>query len=118
MKSRSMFISNSSSSSFIIYGINTSMDDVKNYAELNFSENQEYQKSKKDDYEIVEFLNNTIPLIEFIADYEDDSVYIGRSFETIKDDETGKMFKDSVEEFIKESFPQSKCRTIDFEICS
>lgn len=51
--------------------------------------------------------------------YEDpEFVHIGREFKNIKDDETGKMFKDSVEEFIKESFRQSKCRTIDFEICS
>lgn len=119
MKYHQNFISNSSSSSFIIYGINTSIDDVTKYAKSNFSENSEYQKiALKDDYEIIEFLNDTISTIEFIADYEDDSVYVGRSFETIKDDETGKMFKDSVEEFIKESFPQSKCRTIDFEICS
>lgn len=119
MKIRRALVSNSSSSSFIIYGINISIDDVTKYAKLNFSENKDYQKIlTKDDYEIIEFLNDTIPAIEFIADYEDDSVYVGRSFETIKDDETGKMFKDSVEEFIKEHFPENKCSTIDFEICS
>lgn len=118
MKIRHTLVSNSSSSSFIIYGINTSIDQIKNYAELNFSENEEYKNRNKNEYGVIGFLNDEISKIEFIADYEDDSVYIGRSYETIKDDETGRMFKDSVEEFIKEHFPQSKCDTIEFEICS
>lgn len=45
--------------------------------------------------------------------YDDDGFYIGRSFRTIKDNETGKEFKEKVEEKIKKYFPNSSLGTIE-----
>lgn len=97
MKIRSGFVSNSSSSSFCIYGV--SLNDNVN---LDF-----LPQDKWGDPEIeIEGLE--------IHRYSDYGFYIGRSWDTVKDDETGAMFKKDVEDKLKEAFkdkPLPKCAT-------
>lgn len=118
MKIRTNFISNSSSSSFIIYGTRISEEDLKKYAEDKYFDNKEYQKVKFSEvYDLVEFLECNDSL-EIISNYDCEDYYIGRSFHTIGDNETGKQFKDSVENQLKQVFEDVKCRTLDITISS
>lgn len=117
-KKRFCFISNSSSSSFIIYGTRISEEDLKKYAEEKYSDDKEYQKVKTSEiYDLVEFLECNDSL-EIISNWECESFYIGRSFHKIGDNQTGKQFKDSVENQLKKVFEDVKCRTLDITISS
>jgi len=80
MKIRNGFVSNSSTSSFCIFGIFLS------------DRNMDEDLEKKVEDAGLEFL--------YGPSYPD-SVYIGRSFSSIKDDETGGQFKDDVREKLK-----------------
>ena len=54
MKTRQSFISNSSSSSFIIYGTRISEEDLKRNMKKKHSDNKEYQKVKSSEmYDLV-----------------------------------------------------------------
>jgi hypothetical protein len=96
MKIRKGFVSNSSSSSFCIYGI-----DLNESADLSFLSKAEYSDPEIEGLEIHR--------------YADCGIYIGRSWCAIKDDETGAMFKKSIEEKLKEVFKDKieipACRT-------
>lgn len=82
------------------------------------SDNKEYQKVKSSEmYDLVEFLECKDSL-EIISDCECEEFYIGRSFDKIGDNETGKQFKESVENQLKKVFDDIKCRTLDITISS
>jgi hypothetical protein len=85
MKIRTGFVSNSSSSSFCIYGIA-----LEERVDLSFLPAGRYGDHEIEGLEILK--------------YSDYGVYIGRSWSDVKDDETGAMFKKSIEEKLKEVF--------------
>jgi len=96
MKIRSGFVSNSSSSSFLIYGAFLNSSDIKELLKLSEEEQQDeldYILQERTGFEV------HAP----IDDY-DDGYYIGRSYDSIGDDETGKQFKESVEKKLEEVF--------------
>lgn len=76
MKIRIGFVSNSSNTSFCIYGI--------------------YIKNDSED------LQEAIRILDLYQHYgqDEDGLYVGKQWSDIKDDETGKQFKDSVKEKI------------------
>ena len=91
MKTRKGFVSNSSTTSFCIYGI--ALEDSKN-EKANYKIQDKAREAK----------------LQFIYGPEyDDYIYIGRPWKSIKDDETGAEFKASVERIAKEVFGEDKC---------
>jgi len=100
MKIRQGFVSNSSSSSFCIFGAIISAEKAKKFLD---EKNVEYDP----DYicETFETADSPLDLECWTYGYGyDDDLYIGRSWDSIKDDETGKEFKDSIEKKLKEAF--------------
>ncbi len=86
MKFRLGFVSNSSNTSFCIYGV---------YLE-------------KEDYEL-ENKAGELGLYSHWGQY--DGIYIGREWSSIKDNETGKQFKEPTQKLINKLIPNAKCST-------
>ena len=90
MNIRRAFVSNSSTTSFCIYGC--------------VIEDEEQQKASELGLEI-----------EYGSDRYDEGglVYAGRSFKTIKDNETGWDFKHGTQQLVEQINPDYKCETIE-----
>ena len=109
MKMRNGFVSNSSSSSFCIYG-----------AEVTVTLTEEEETADKDgdalDTKMEELRNkiDKMKTLEYHEDFDNNSFYIGRSWSSIGDNETGKQFKDNVAKKIKELTGKDElCDTIE-----
>ena len=81
MKVRNGFVSNSSSSSFLIYGV--IVGDLKGIT------------GNDDDIELDTLIDDKG--LDLMTHNPDGEVYVGRSWASVKDDETGKQFKESIE---------------------
>lgn len=109
MKTRQGFVSNSSTTSFCIYGVCIEEDEIKKIL-----------KKEEDDLSAGELLeeemeNKKVSL--FIqSDYDGNQVYIGHSFTSIGDDETGKQFKDRVKKEVNIVF-NNQIPEKDFGTC-
>lgn len=113
MKIRSGFVSNSSSSSFLIYGTILDQSELKElfFTQINDDPELQTQYTKDllteeldddlDYFEIMERVSSALPpnfVIE--SPYDGDTFFIGRSWDSVGDDETGRQFKRSVEDTI------------------
>lgn len=107
MKVRSGFVSNSSSSSFCIYGTYLEFSEIieklKASNLLTVDESKKIDDDEDEDmYENLEELLSKKTDLELYFDYEGDSAWIGRDWSSVGDDETGRQFKENVEsELIK-----------------
>jgi len=91
MKIRTGFVSNSSSSSFCIYG--ASISDVETLAKA-------LKIESEDDWDAIKSSLEKLGLDWYgNSDY---GRYIGRTWSSIKDDETGAQFKKSVDDKLKD----------------
>jgi hypothetical protein len=109
MKIRSGFVSNSSSSSFLIYGANVSDvgDDTMKEA-LKKLTGKDTVKGYREDIKIDD-LDGSYEIGEYLADAlgldfhgnSDYGYYLGSSWDSIGDDETGKQFKTRIETALK-----------------
>jgi len=107
-KFRTGFVSNSSSSSFLIYGAVISEDDIteeffqkhlkEEYPE--FSTLEELQDS--DEYDHAELVENIADKLDIDIHYGKDDQYLGYSWDTVGDDETGRHFKERIQNKLKE----------------
>ncbi len=105
MKIRRGFVSNSSSCSFLIYGITGEEDKLLSGLKSNNIIPEEENNFGEWIWsgEANKILKDKNLELEVVSDY-DEYVYIGRSWDKIKDDETGKQFKENIEKSIKELF--------------
>lgn len=133
MKIRSDFVSNSSSSSFCVHGAHIDSDeimDLLNAIGVAFPESEQISElvaECKDEYEdgsifkhdnLGNLLNQIFEKtqITYILDWEYQSIWLGRSYETLKDDETGAQFKAVAESEIRKYLPFTTIHFINEEI--
>jgi len=118
MKIRKGFVSNSSSSSFCLYAACIELEEFYALAEklgapVHLIESEREGESLELSYEI------KLPKgFECTVDCGEEPSYyiIGRTYESLKDDETGAEFKQSVVNFLKEHGIESKPKFILREI--
>jgi len=111
MKLRNGFVSNSSSSSFCLYGYRISNTDIKEFASNFLDEYDKYKtdgdkeiynplSEKFDYYSVLSLLDRKYSKsprdIELACDWDSEVCYYGRDPESLRGDETGKEFKESI----------------------
>ena len=114
MKIRTGFVSNSSSSSFCMYGVSIRYDQMIEILE-------ELDKMPEDniyDDDIgfwLEYEDNTIfPNLEIRHHCDAEEIYIGEKWENIGEEETGNQFKNRVAEEIEKCLGKKlKCHTVE-----
>jgi hypothetical protein len=133
MKIRSGFVSNSSSSSFCVHGAHIDSDEImdlinsigsafpesKQISELVTKCKVEYEDGSLFEHGNLDKLLNQIfekTQIEFILNWECEAIWLGRSYETLKDDETGAQFKASAESEIRKYLPHATIEFINEEV--
>lgn len=122
MKIRHGFISNSSTTSFCIYGTDVDVfgfsdEKIMEWVKANGDEeslqeeyNGEVQDYVSEDY--YAFLEWITEGTDLEIDYLDDSYYVGMPYTAWKDDETAKEFRERVETEIKKIIPDATCEHI------
>jgi hypothetical protein len=98
MKIRTGFVSNSSSSSFLMYGLSLDCVDPR---ELSSVEDAESLDS--DGFDLYEELEGLCKGTEFGYWVWDDYAWIGASWDEVGDDETGRQFKEKVEASLRKA---------------
>ena len=110
MKIRNGFVSNSSSSSFVCYGaeidqeglLKYAKENIKKYSKINVEDLDSNEDEDDDQYELYDIIADVTKNLGLDESWWNSEgggeIYIGRSYTSLKDDETGKQFKDSVKE--------------------
>ena len=125
MKIRSGFVSNSSTSSFLIYGValdpseaekllNKAKKAAAKAATAEAEEEDEEEDEDEEDSELYETLEEALEGTDLEMHYPDgyDAYYIGASWSGVKDDETGRQFKQRIEDQLEQVFGKKlKCGT-------
>jgi len=98
MKLRRGFVSNSSTTSFLIYGICMDGADIsKRLSDKGLIKMEEDEES----YDLYE-CENLFPGYEITSCPDTDDYFIGPSWDSIGDDETGREFREKIEKKFKE----------------
>jgi len=103
MKIRNGLVSNSSSSSFCIYGAEVTdkmQDKIKKFLDPDNKEDQEEFISHSELSEMFNYGDKKFD-VEYTSAFNGESGYLGCEWCNIKDDETGRQFKDKIEKAIE-----------------
>ena len=111
MKIRNGFVSNSSSSSFLIYGVNVE-DTEKLIENLGLTDEEKESLEGEGDWYLSEILyEKDLGGVDYFAAYGE-YIYLGCSWDSVGDNETGLEFKEKVQKKISELLGEdSKCST-------
>ena len=120
MKRRNFLVSNSSSSSFVLYGVGMNDDEFFSLCQSKLGEEAVNNIINDPDsgnaYSELSKLGKETGL-EFIHDWECEYHLIGRQYKTIGDNETGLEFKNSVKNKLKEhNITNKDARIIEIEM--
>ena len=120
MKVRSGFVSNSSSSSFCIYGTTVTDRDALNELYKKLCPPTTGDGEEEDDiecYDQCELISEKIG-VGFVCDSESDYFYFGDEYSYQPDEQTFGQFRKNIEESIKTNFGEEyKCSHQEGEIC-
>lgn len=108
MKVRFGFVSNSSSTSFSIYGARIPMEEFCKVANINIED----RDAMYDEFECCSSSALDKHGLETVGWSEYSNVYVGASWENMKMDETRKQFQDRVEKAVKALFGEVKCEVM------
>lgn len=106
MKIRKGFVSNSSSSSFLIYGVGLSESDF-----VDMAKNLDDEFTQNDVYSAMSALKKKTSLEMVVGPDYEENVFVGRSLTSIKDEETGGELKNDVKEKLKDIGIEKECGT-------
>lgn len=115
MKTRKGFVSNSSSTSFCMYGTTLDFSEMEELMEKVGIITDEMEEEEGDlGYWLQEYGYNKFQNLDIYPDSDGEICYVGRLWKYIKDDETGKQFKEDVKWKLKNCFNEEfECETID-----
>jgi hypothetical protein len=114
MKIRAGFVSNSSSSSFCLFGIyltDTDAETMVKYGTKAVKPAPEEGSAEAEDYDEYAYLDDFSAEcdkagLELLTDYENGGAYLGLSYENMKQNETRAHFEGEVQKRIKKVLPK------------
>jgi hypothetical protein len=113
MKFRSGYVSNSSSTSFCLYGSRIDQELVfMKLQELKKLSDEQVEAIKEYDLELGDVIKE-FEEFDVYYDADESEYYIGRSWASVKDDETGAAFKEDVKSKLIQAFGNDDDLDID-----